>query len=60
VERELQRETKRLTTKWSCSRPLRMMWAWSWWRWREVLQALRRVGSEGRVVVGSSSRRLLE
>ena len=28
-----------------------MIWAWSWWRWREVLQALIRVGTEERVVV---------
>lgn len=51
LESELERETKRVMTKWSCSRPLRMMWAWSWWKCGEVLQALRRVGTEGREAV---------
>lgn len=43
MEKELEREMKWEMRKWSCSRPLWMMEAWTWWRCSMLLQDLRRV-----------------
>ncbi|GFZ11272.1 pentatricopeptide repeat (PPR-like) superfamily protein [Actinidia rufa] len=45
-ERGVQREMKRVMRKWSCSPPLRMIWAWTCSRLGTVLQAARRDGSD--------------